>query len=62
MIEFVEARGDSVVLMGEETVTPVSATRDAGKTVRRRFTDVYRRAEDSRWFLTIRQATNVSVE
>jgi ketosteroid isomerase-like protein len=62
MIEFVEARGDSVVLMGEETVTPISTTRDAGKTVRRRFTDVYRKAEDGRWYLTIRQATNISVE
>jgi len=61
IIEFAEARGNLVVLMGEEVVTPKDATRHAGQTVHRRFTDVWRKDDDGVWRLTIRQATNVSV-
>jgi ketosteroid isomerase-like protein len=60
IIEFAEARGDLVVLMGEEVVTPKDATRHAGQTVRRRFTDVWRKDDDGVWRLTIRQATDIS--
>jgi ketosteroid isomerase-like protein len=62
IIEFAEARGDLVVLMGEEVVTPKDATRDSGQTVHRRFTDVWRRDDDGVWRLTIRQATNIVVK
>jgi ketosteroid isomerase-like protein len=58
-IELVERKGDLVVIMGEEAVTPAAAAAHAGKTVRRRFTDVYRQETDGVWRLTIRQATNI---
>jgi ketosteroid isomerase-like protein len=61
IIEFAEARGNLVVLMGEEVVTPRDATPHSGQTVHRRFTDVWRKDDDGVWRLTIRQATNTSV-
>ena len=61
-IEAVDARGDQVVIMGVEVVTPRDTAANAGKTVRRRFTDVWRREPHGRWRLTIRQATITSVE
>lgn len=61
-IEGVDARGDHVVLMGEEVVKPKETAANAGKTVRRRFTDVWRRDPDGQWRLTIRQATITSIE
>jgi ketosteroid isomerase-like protein len=61
-IEALDARGDQVVIMGAEVVTPRDTAANAGKTVRRRFTDVWRREPDGRWRLTIRQATITSVE
>lgn len=62
--EALEARGDQVVMMGEEVVRPkgTSPNPNAGKTVRRRFTDVWRKESDGQWRLTIRQATITSVE
>lgn len=60
--EAIDARGDQVVMMGEEVITPRDTAANAGKTVRRRFTDVWRREPDGRWRLTIRQATIISVE
>lgn len=53
--------GGYVVVMGEEVVTPKGKAANAGKTVRRRFTDVWRK-EDAGWKLAVRQATVVSVE
>jgi len=63
-IEALEARGDQVVLMGEEVIKPKekSPNPNAGKTVRRRFTDVWRKEADGQWRLTLRQATIFSVE
>lgn len=61
-IEAVDVRGDHVVLMGEEVVKPRDTAANAGKTVRRRFTDVWRREPDGTWLLTIRQATITSVD
>jgi len=61
-IEAVDARGDHVVLMGEEVVRPRKTAPNAGKTVRRRFTDVWRKDPDAQWRLTIRHATIISVE
>lgn len=64
MIEAVDGRGDQVVLMGEEVVTPkeTSPNPNAGRTVRRRFTDVWRKEADGQWRLTIRHATITAVE
>ena len=61
-IEALDARKDHVVIMGEEVVKPRDTAPNAGKTVSRRFTDVWRRESDGRWRLTIRQATITSVE
>ena len=59
--EFVGVRGDSVVLMGEEIVRPVGAAPFAGKTVHRRFTDIWT-ATRGKWQLAIRQATITRAE
>ena len=61
-VESVDARDDHVVIMGEEVVKPRDTAANAGKTVRRRFTDVWRRESDRKWRLSIRQATITSVE
>src|SRR5262245_49575399 len=61
-LEALDVRGDHVVLMGEEVVRPRGNAANAGKTVRRRFTDVWRREADGTWLLTIRQATIISVD
>ena len=60
-IDFVGVRGDAVVVMGEEVVVPVGDAPAAGKTVHRRFTDVWR-MYDSAWKLAIRQATITSTQ
>ena len=61
-IEVLDARDDYVVIMGEEVVKPRDAAANAGKTVSRRFTDVWRRESDGKWRLTIRQATITSIK
>jgi ketosteroid isomerase-like protein len=61
-IEALDTRKDEVVIMGEEVVKPRDTAANAGKTVRRRFTDVWRKESDGKWRLTIRQATITSVE
>ena len=60
LLEFAGVRGDLVVLMGEEIVVPTGDTPNAGKTVRRRFTDVWRQV-DGNWKLALRQGTAYSV-
>jgi hypothetical protein len=47
--------------MGEETIIPRSTSQNAGKTVKRRFTNVWTK-EANDWKLTVRQATIVSVK
>ncbi|QYE37050.1 nuclear transport factor 2 family protein (plasmid) [Polymorphobacter sp. PAMC 29334] len=54
-------RDDEVVLMGEETCEPPAGNMFAGKTVRRRFTDVWR-LQGGRWLLSLRQATVFEVK
>jgi ketosteroid isomerase-like protein len=61
-IEALDARKDQVVIMGEEIVKPRGTAPNAGKTVSRRFTDVWRKESDGKWRLTIRQATITSVK
>src|SRR3954463_10679412 len=56
-IEFIDARGDMVILMGGEVVRPRETAAHPGMTVHRRFTDAWRKDPDGRWRLAIRQAT-----
>jgi ketosteroid isomerase-like protein len=55
--------GDTVIVIGSETVVPATdaARQDAGKTVHRRFTEVWLR-RDGRWQKVVRHANNVSPE
>jgi ketosteroid isomerase-like protein len=48
------------VVMGLETIIPQGETQNAGKTVKRRFTNIWTR-ENKSWKLTARQATIVSI-
>jgi ketosteroid isomerase-like protein len=52
---------DIVVLMGEEIVVPGPNARDAGKRIRRRFTDVFRK-ENGEWRHDLRHANVIAVE
>jgi Domain of unknown function (DUF4440) len=52
---------DIVVLMGEEIVVPGPNARDAGKPIRRRFTDVFRK-ENGEWRHDLRHAHVIAVE
>ena len=51
---------DMAVVMGSDIVTPQGVMDNAGKTVTRRYTDVWIKGADG-WHLTIRQATIISV-
>ena len=53
--------GHIIVMMGVEIVVPKGANPLAGKTVRRRFTDIWRQADEA-WKLSARQATNISID
>ena len=57
-ISFVE---NIAIVMGKEIVTPKGVTADAGKTVTRRFTNIWMNTEAG-WKLTARQATIISVK
>lgn len=59
-IEKVSFINDMAVVMGNDVVKPQGAMDNAGKTVTRRYTDIW--IKDSMgWRLTIRQATIISV-
>jgi len=60
-MELVAARDNSVVMMGEEVLTPTGSAPFAGKRIRRRFTDVWKPL-NGKWVLAIRQATITTVE
>jgi ketosteroid isomerase-like protein len=57
-IERVLVRGNVVIVMGSETVVPSGKSADAGKTIHRRFTDVWMN-RGGRWLLTARHANVV---
>ena len=62
VIDYAAVRpGGEVVVMGEERLVPRDGAPNAGRTVRRRFTDVWR-DESGTWKLALRQATIVAVE
>ena len=54
-IEEVLVHGDTVIVMGSETITPVGKAPFAGQTTQRRFTHFWMR-RDGRWQLTARHA------
>jgi ketosteroid isomerase-like protein len=58
-VEYAGLRGDMVLLMGEETVSPKTQPGGATGEVHRRFTDLWRR-EGRYWKLTARQATIIT--
>jgi len=55
-IESILNHGDTVIVMGRETVIPTGDSSDAGKTIRRRFTNIWMKRGD-KWLLTARQAS-----
>jgi ketosteroid isomerase-like protein len=59
-IDAIRLSGDHAVVMGGETVKPIESAGLAGKTVDRRYTNVWRR-EGGAWRLFARQATVTSV-
>jgi hypothetical protein len=60
-IERVLVRGNTVVVMGRETVVPSGSSPDAGQTIHRRFTNVWM-DRDGRWQLSARHASVVRRE
>ena len=57
-IERVLLHGETVIVMGSETVVPSGRSPDAGQTIRRRFTNVWM-MRDGRWLLVARHANVV---
>lgn len=57
-IEKISFVGEVAIVMGLETLTPKGDTQNAGKTVKRRFTNIWMK-ENNAWKLTARQATVV---
>ena len=61
IIEKITFTGDIAIVMGKEIITPEKNTQNAGKTVTRRFTNIWMKTKGV-WLLTARQATNIVVE
>jgi ketosteroid isomerase-like protein len=57
-IEASKAYGDTVIVMGRETVVPKGNSPDAGKTIHRRYTDIWVKVADA-WQLVARHANVV---
>jgi ketosteroid isomerase-like protein len=61
-VEYAAVRGEhEVLLMGEESLTPVGKSKFAGKQLRRRTTEIWTDATGT-WQLSVRQATIYSAE
>lgn len=60
-VEVVLVKGDVAVAMGGEVVVPSGQSPDAGKTIRRRFTNVWIK-EDGRWRLMARHASVIPAD
>lgn len=54
-IEEVLIHGDTIIVMGRETVVPKGPAPDAGQTIYRRFTNIWMK-NDGKWLLTARHA------
>lgn len=55
-VERVLIHGNTVIVMGQEIVVPSGTAPDAGKTIIRRFTNIWMK-RNGKWLLTARQAT-----
>jgi hypothetical protein len=55
-VERVLIRREVVIVMGRETVVPKGTSPDAGKTINRRFTNIWMK-RDGKWLLTARHAS-----
>ena len=55
-IERVLIHGDTVIVMGRERVVPKEGSPDAGKTINRRFTNIWMKRGE-KWLLTARHAS-----
>ena len=60
-IEKITFNGDLAIVMGEEILKPQGQQMNAGKTVTRRFTNIWRNVSNS-WSMIARQATIIKVE
>lgn len=54
--EAIVVHGDTVIVMGHETVVPKGNSPDAGKTINRRYTNIWMK-RDGRWRLVARHAS-----
>ena len=54
--EAVTVHGDTVIVMGRETVVPKGDSPEAGKTINRRYTNIWMK-RDGRWRLVARHAS-----
>ena len=58
-IEHVRVDGDIAIVMGAETLTPIANAPNAGRTVRRRFTNIWKKEGDT-WRLWARHANVIA--
>lgn len=61
IVEKVTFADNIAIVMGNETTKPTGIADNAGKTVKRRFTNIWMKTEKS-WRLVARQSTIISVE
>lgn len=61
VIERITFTENIAIVMGKEIVTPQNVTANAGKSVTRRYTNIWIKSK-SEWHLTARQATNFVIE
>jgi hypothetical protein len=61
IIEKISFINDMAIVMGRDIVKPQGAMENAGKTVTKQYTDVWIK-DKTGWRLSIRQATNISIE
>ena len=59
-IEKITFIGNTSVVMGKEVLVPQGSSQNAGKTITRRFTNIWMKEKDA-WKLVARQATIVSI-
>lgn len=55
-VEAIAIHGNTVIVMGRETVVPKGNSPDAGKTIKRRYTNIWMKRE-GRWRLVARHAS-----
>lgn len=59
-IEKITFIGNTSIVMGKEVLVPQGSSKNAGKTITRRFTNIWMKEKDA-WKLVARQATIVSI-